>query len=104
MESEAYVHKKKSLTSPFERTPLNCYIFLTLHPLTTPPFVRTVPRTVLKERYESAPEEDEAAHEVPELDHDDAVKRLAPGYKPFTSLQWPAPAAPALVLSSWEGR
>ncbi|XP_013198725.2 uncharacterized protein LOC106141629 [Amyelois transitella] len=30
-----------------------------------------VPRTVLKERYESAPEEDEAAHDVSDLDHDE---------------------------------
>ncbi|CAG9094401.1 unnamed protein product [Plutella xylostella] len=30
-----------------------------------------VPRTVLKERFESAPEEDEAAHDVSELEHDD---------------------------------
>lgn len=30
-----------------------------------------VPRTVLKERYESAPEEDEVAHDVSELEHDD---------------------------------
>ncbi|XP_061377378.1 uncharacterized protein LOC116775881 isoform X2 [Danaus plexippus] len=30
-----------------------------------------VPRTVLKERYESAPEEDEVAHDVSDLEHDD---------------------------------
>ncbi|KAM3964394.1 uncharacterized protein ACR2FA_001372 [Aphomia sociella] len=30
-----------------------------------------VPRTVLKEEYESAPEEDEVAHDVSDLDHDD---------------------------------
>ncbi|XP_063618862.1 protein eva-1-like isoform X1 [Cydia splendana] len=30
-----------------------------------------VPRTVLKERYESAPEEDEVAHDASELEHDD---------------------------------
>ncbi|CAH2106578.1 unnamed protein product [Euphydryas editha] len=30
-----------------------------------------VPRTVLKERYESAPEEDEVAHDASDLEHDD---------------------------------
>ncbi|XP_072932135.1 uncharacterized protein [Epargyreus clarus] len=30
-----------------------------------------VPRTVLKERYESAPEEDEVAHDVSDLEHED---------------------------------
>ncbi|CAH2233030.1 jg716 [Pararge aegeria aegeria] len=33
-----------------------------------------VPRTVLKERYESAPEEDEVAHDASDLEHEDVGK------------------------------
>lgn len=35
-----------------------------------------MPRTVLKERYESAPEEDEVAHDVSDLEHDDVGKGI----------------------------
>ncbi|KOB72546.1 Uncharacterized protein OBRU01_12223 [Operophtera brumata] len=36
-----------------------------------------VPRTVLKERYESAPEEDEVAHDVSDPEHDDVERPLS---------------------------
>lgn len=35
-----------------------------------------VPRTVLKERYESAPEEDEVAHDASDLEHDEVGEYL----------------------------
>lgn len=35
-----------------------------------------MPRTVLKERYESAPEEDEVAHDESGLEHDEVGKCL----------------------------
>lgn len=41
-------------------------------------FSFTVPRTVLKERYESAPEEDEVAHDASDLDNDDVGKCFFP--------------------------
>lgn len=37
-------------------------------------FIILVPRTVLKERYESAPEEDEVAYDVSDTENDDIGK------------------------------